>query len=178
MNVVGMINDRLNAPFTGPLLSDMTATADGAGEGRRHLTAKEIQDMESILRAGMVGYAYLYPHGEEFPQVYVFSMTPENIANFIGQHRADCSEMTLTDRMDMVLLNTYGEFIDKCPDRQLLQAVLQHLVPIQCGEAEPKDVVSVTRDTYDLYDDLLEEVRTSMTSEDLKQVMPLSEPMM
>ena len=80
MNVAGMINDRLNAPFTGPLLSDMTATADGAGEGRSHLTAKEIQDMESILRDGMVGYAYLYPHGEEFPQVYVFSMTPENIA--------------------------------------------------------------------------------------------------
>lgn len=169
MNVAGMINDRLNAPFTGPLLSDMTATADGAGEGRSHLTAKEIQDMESILRDGMVGYAYLYPHGEEFPQVYVFSMTPENIANFIGQHRADCSEMTLTDRMDMTVLSTYGEFIDKCPDRQLLQEVLQHLVPIQCGEAEPKEVVSVSRDTYDLYDDLLEEARKGLTPEDLKQ---------
>ena len=57
MNVAGMINDRLNAPFTGPLLSDMTATADGAGEGRSHLTAKEIQNLESILRDGMVGYA-------------------------------------------------------------------------------------------------------------------------
>lgn len=169
MNVAGMVSDGLNAPFTGPLLSDMTATANGVGEGWSHLTAKEIQDMESILRAGMVGYAYLYPHGEEIPKVYVFCMTPENIANFIGQHRADCSEMTLTDRLDMTVLTTYGEFIDKCPNQKLLREVLQHLIPIQMGEAVPKEVTSVTMDTYDLYDDLLEVVRTGLTPEDLKQ---------
>lgn len=169
MNVAGMVSDGLNAPVTGPLLSDMTATANGVGEGRNHLMAQEIQDMESILRAGMVGYAYLYPHGEEIPKVHVFCMTPENIANFIGQHRADCSEMTLTDRMDMTILTTFGEFIDKCPNQELLREVLQHLVPIQMGEAVPKEVTSVTMDTYDLYDDLLEEVRTGLTPEDLKQ---------
>ena len=169
MNVAGMVSDGLNAPFTGPLLSDMTATANGVGEGRSHLTEKEIQDMELILREGMVGYAYLYPHGEEIPKVYVFCMTPENIANFIGQHRADCSEMTLTDRLDMTVLTTYGEFIDKCPNQELLRQVLQHLMPIQMGEAVPKEVTSVTMDTYDLYDDLLEEVLTGMTPEDLKQ---------
>lgn len=169
MNVAGMVSDGLNAPFTGPLLSDMTATANGVGEGRSHLTEKEIQDMELILRAGMVGYAYLYPHGEEIPKVYVFCMTPENIANFIGQHRADCSEMTLTDRLDMTVLTTYGEFIDKCPNQELLREVLQHLMPIQMGEAVPKEVTAVTMDTYDLYDDLLEEVLTGMTPEDLKQ---------
>ena len=165
MNVAGMINDRLNAPFTGPLLSDMTATADGAGEGRSHLTAKEIQDMESILRDGMVGYAYLYPHGEEFPQVYVFSMTPENIANFIGQHQADCSEMTLTDQMDITILTTFGGFIDKCPDREMLQNVLQHLVPIQMGESSPKDVPAVSMDTMDLYNEILEQTQSEMRME-------------
>lgn len=165
MNVAGMINDRLNAPFTGPLLSDMTATADGAGEGRSHLTAKEIQDMESILRDGMVGYAYLYPHGEEFPQVYVFSMTPENIANFIGQHGMNYSEMTLTDRMDMTILTTCGGFIDKCPDRELLPNVLQYLIPIQMGEVKPKKVATVTMDTYDLYYEMLETAQISMKME-------------
>ena len=165
MNVAGMINDRLNAPVTGPLLSDMTATADGAGEGRSHLTAKEIQDMESILRDGMVGYAYLYPHGEEFPQVYVFSMTPENIANFIGQHGMNYSEMTLTDRMDMTILTTCGGFIDKCPDRELLPNVLQHLIPIQMGEVKPKKVATVTMDTYDLYYEMLETAQISMKME-------------
>ena len=137
MNVAGMVSDGLNAPFTGPLLSDMTATANGVGEGRSHLTEKEIQDMESILRAGMVGYAYLYPHGEEIPKVYVFCMTPENIANFIGQHRADCSEMTLTDRLDMKVLSTHGEFIEQCPNQVLIAVVLLHLVPKRKGDEVP-----------------------------------------
>lgn len=165
MNVPGMINDGLNAPFTGPLLSDMTATENGVGEGRSHLTAKEIQDMELILRTGMVGYAYLYPHGEKIPKVYVFSMTPENIANFIGRHRADCPEMTLTDRLDMMVLTTYGEFIDMCPNQELLREVLQHLMPIQMGEAVPKDVISVTRDVYSLYDEMLEAAHMDMKME-------------
>ena len=178
MNDAGMINDRLNAPFTGPLLSDMTATADGAGEGRSHLTAKEIQDMESILRDGMVGYAYLYPHGEEFPQVYVFSMTPENIGNFIGKHGANCHKIVMTDRLDMLILDTYCCLIDQCRDKQLLRDVMQHLMPIQFRQAETKEFPMVSYETYDRYDKALEEVRTSMTPEDLKQVMPLSEPMM
>ena len=55
MNVAGMINDRLNAPFTGPLLSDMTATASGVKSGYYQLTAKEMQDMELILCTGAVG---------------------------------------------------------------------------------------------------------------------------
>ena len=89
--LVSAMQDRLNAPFTGPLLSDLTSIEDGVGDGQNRLTAKDVQDMEAILRAGMIGYAYVYPHGGEIPDVYVFSMTPENIANFIGQHQADCS---------------------------------------------------------------------------------------
>ena len=168
MNVPGMVRDSLNAPLTGPLLSDMTATAGGVGMGQSHLTEKQIQSMESILRTGNVGYAYVYPYGNKIPQVFVLNMMPENIANFIGQHRADCSQITMTDRMDMPVLTTYGEFIDKCPDRQLLQSVLQHLVPIQCGAAEPEEVVYVTKDAYDLYDALLEEAQMKAPSEDMK----------
>lgn len=169
MNVPGMVNDGLNAPFTGPLLSDMTATENGVKAGQCQLTEKEIQDMETILRTGAVGYAYVYPLDGDLPQTYVFSMSPENMANFIGTHGNNCRQIVITDRMDMLLLNTFGGFIDKCQDKQLLHDVLQHLVPIQFGEADTKQVVSVTRDTYDRYDDLLEEVRTGLTPEDLKQ---------
>lgn len=159
------MQDRLNAPFTGPLLSDLTSIEDGVGDGQNCLTSKDIRNMESILRAGMVGYAYLYPHGEEIPRVYVFSMTPENIANFIGQHQADCSEMTLTDQMDITILTTFGGFIDKCPDREMLQNVLQHLVPIQLGETSPKDVPAVSMDTMDLYNEILEQTQSEMRME-------------
>ena len=169
MNVPGMVSDGLNAPFTGPLLSDMTATADGVGVGQSHLTAQEIRDMESILRTGVVGYAYVYPLDGESPKVSVFNMTPKNMANFIGTHGSHCRQIVMTDRLDMLLLNTIGEFIDTCPDKQLLKSVLEHLVPIQFGEVAAKEVTFVTWGTYDRYDTVLEEVRKGLSIEDLKQ---------
>lgn len=164
-DLFSVIQERLTVPFTGPLLSDLIAVEDGVEDGQDCLTSKDIQDMESILQAGMVGYAYLYPHGAEIPKVYVFSMTPENIANFIGQHGMNYSEMTLTDRMDMTILTTCGGFIDKCPDRELLPNVLQYLIPIQMGEVKPKKVATVTMDTYDLYYEMLETAQFSMKME-------------
>ena len=149
----------------------MPAFATGAGNVSGAITDTwnaaqgQIKDMEAILRAGMIGYAYVYPHGEEIPKVYVFSMTPENIANFIGHHQADCSEMTLTDQMDITILTTFGGFIDKCPDRNLLQNVLKHLVPIQTGQTMAKEVPTVSMDTMELYSEMLEQVQSEMRME-------------
>ena len=44
------MQDRLNAPFTGPLLSDLITVEDGVEDGQDCLTSKDIQDMESILQ--------------------------------------------------------------------------------------------------------------------------------
>lgn len=157
--------DNRNSTFTGPLLSDLTDTADGVGKGEYCLTQEQVQNVEAILRSGNVGYAYLYPQGREIPEVFVFSLTPENIANFIGQQMGQDVEMTLTDQLDLTVLTTFGGFIDKCPDRNLLQNVLQHLVPIQMGEATPKDVPTVSMDTMELYSEMLEQVQSEMRME-------------
>ena len=159
------VKDYLDATFTGPLLSDLTATADGVGKGECRLTQEQVQNVESILRSGNVGYAYLYPQGREIPQVFVFSLTPENIANFIGQQMGQDVEITMTDQLDLTVLTTFGGFIDKCPDRGVLQSVLQYLVPIQMGEAAPKDVPTVSMDTMDLYSEMLEMARSEMRME-------------
>ena len=169
MNVPGVVNDGLNAPFTGPLLSDMTATENGVTVGQHQLSATEIQDMEMILRTGKVGYAYVYPIGGEPPQTYVFSMTPENMGNFIGKHGANCHKIVMTDRLDMLILDTYCCLIDQCRDKQLLRDVMQHLMPIQFRQTEPKEFPMVSYETYDLYDRVLEDVRNGLTPEDLKQ---------
>lgn len=157
--------DNLNSTFNGPLLSDLSVTAEGVGKGEYRLTQEQVQNVESILRSGNVGYAYLYPQGREIPQVFVFSLTPENIANFIGQQMGRDTEMTLTDQLDVMVLTTFGGFIDKCPDRTLLQSVLQHLVPIQMGEAAPKDVPTVSMDTMDLYSEMLKMAHSEMRME-------------
>ena len=178
MNVPGVVSDGLNAPFTGPLLSDMTATENGVTVGQHQLSATEIQDMEMILRTGKVGYAYVYPIGGEPPQTYVFSMTPENMGNFIGKHGANCHKIVMTDRLDMLILDTYCCLIDQCRDKQLLRDVMQHLMPIQFRQAEPKEFPMVSYETYDRYDRVLEDVRKGLTPEELKQVVSLSELMM
>ena len=157
--------DNRNSTFHGPLLSDLTATADGVGKGEYRLTQEEIQHVESILQNGDVGYAYTYPQGREIPEAFVFSLTPENIANFIGQRMGQDVEMTLTDQLDVTVLTTFGGFIDKCPDREMLQNVLQHLVPIQMGESSPKDVPAVSMDTMDLYNEILEQTQSEMRME-------------
>lgn len=160
-----LIREELNAPETGPLLSDLMSPGEEIRQGETSLTEKNIQMVETILRSGRVGYAYLYSHGREIPEVFVFSQTPENIANFIGQQMGQDSEMTLTDRLDVTVLTTFGGFIDKRPDKELLRNVLQHLGPIQMGEVEPKEVVAVSMDTYDLYDEMLEAAQISMKME-------------
>ena len=157
--------DKINTAFTGPLLSELTATTDGVRKGECGLTREQVQNVESILRSGNVGYAYLYPQGREIPEVFVLSMTPENIANFIGQRMGQDVEITMTDQLDLTVLTTFGGFIDKCPDRSLLQSVLQHLVPIQMGAAAPKDVPTVSMDTLELYSEMLEQVQSGMRME-------------
>jgi hypothetical protein len=157
--------DNRNSTFHGPLLSDLTVTADGVGKGEYRLTQEQVQNVESILRSGNVGYAYLYPQGREIPEVVVFSLTPENIANFIGQRMGQDTEMTLTDQLDVTVLTTFGGFIDKCPDRGMLQNVLQHLVPIQMGQTRVKEVPTVSMDTMELYSEMLEQAQSEMRME-------------
>lgn len=157
--------DNRNSTFHGPLLSDLTVTADGVGKGEYRLTQEQVQNVESILRSGNVGYAYLYPQGREIPEVMVFSQTPDNIANFIGQRMGQDVEITMTDQLDLTVLTTFGGFIDKCPDRNLLQDVLQHLVPLQMGEATSKDVPTVSMDTMELYSEMLEMAQSEMKME-------------
>lgn len=70
---------------------------------------------EEILGKDHAGYAYIYPYNGD-RQEYVFDMTPENIANFLGTHQFDAGKIILTDMIDRPILNTIGGFIDQCPD--------------------------------------------------------------
>lgn len=53
-------------------------------------------------------------------------------------------EIIVTDTVDRKILNTIGEFIDRCPNQELLQQILPHLVPIQMGETEPQEIPVAT----------------------------------
>lgn len=84
---------------------------------------------EEILGKSHAGYAYIYPF-DGSRQEYVFDMTPEHIANFLGAHQFDAEKIILTDMLDRLILNTIGGFIDQCPDRELCRQIIPLLAPI------------------------------------------------
>lgn len=109
------------------------------------------EKVEQILDQGNVGYAYFYPSNGTEVKVFVFNMTPENIANFLGSHYLDASKMILTDQADRLILDTFGGFINCCPDQDLCAKVVKELAPIQMGDTEVEEILMITRDEYDEY---------------------------
>lgn len=121
------------------------------------ISTKEKEAVEQVMEGYRVGYAYLYPIEGIDRQEYVFDMTPENIASFIGSHPHDAQKMVLTDMVDRLILDTAGGFINNCPNQELCRQILPILAPIQMGETEPKEFPIVTRELYDKYCQLEEE---------------------
>jgi hypothetical protein len=98
----------------------------------------EKEKLEELLGKDLIhGFVYGYDGG---CKSYYFENTPSNIANFIMLHKENTDKMTLTDMVDRLVLNTFGEFIDRCPDQELLQKVLNDLVPMQLCEKEPTNI--------------------------------------
>ena len=108
---------------------------------------QEVYDMvERIMDTEMMGYAYLYPRGEEIRKEYLISTTLENLVNFIGHHLGDAVKIVITDMMDRLILDTVGGFLDTCPDQELCLKLIGQLAPIQMGEKEPGEVLAVDRE--------------------------------
>lgn len=93
----------------------------------------------------IAGYVYSY-NGER--QTFYFEKSPENIANFIMLHQDNTDHIVLTDIADRLILNTFGEFINRCPDQAYLQEVLKKLVPLQMGEKVPTAILTASEEEY------------------------------
>lgn len=92
---------------------------------------------ELLSKELIIGYVYGYD-GDR--QCYYFEKSPSNIANFIMLHKENANKMIFTDLTDKLVLNTFGEFINRCPDQELLQEILKDLVPMQMGDKEPVSI--------------------------------------
>lgn len=119
---------------------------DGYGyEERRYETGRE------GLGYGAGWLAFLYPSGSGARKEYMISTTPENLANFLGSHFMDAEKMIVTDMCDRLILDTFGGFINNCPDQKLCGEIVAKLAPIQMGEAEAGEVIMVDRDVADAF---------------------------
>jgi len=103
----------------------------------------QLLDKENLVR----GYVYPYDGSR---QEYLFENTPFHIANFIMLHQ-EAREIILTDVLDRKILNTFGHFIDRCPDQKLLPQILEHLIPLQTCEKEPQKIPVATMEEADAF---------------------------
>jgi hypothetical protein len=93
---------------------------------------------ELLKKDLVVGYVYRFD-GER--QEYYFEKSPSNIASFIMLKKEHADKIVLTDTLDRLILNTFGEFINRCPDQKLRQEITNELVPMQLGEKEPVSIL-------------------------------------
>ena len=111
---------------------------------------QEPQTIEELLESENMAMGYVY-YGDQCTE-YMFHNTPENIAYFLGS-RPTATKMVVTDALDRLILDTVGNFIDRCPDQELLEEIKKTLIPIQTGEAEAKPLFCPTMDEVDEYCD-------------------------
>ena len=122
---------------------------------------KEEEEMlERIFDTETIGYACLYPAGVGMKQESVIAATPENLANYIGSHFFDAEKIVVTDMCGRLILDTYGGFINQCPDQNLCREINSHLVPVQMGEKSAGEVLSVDRKAAEEYFALEDEAVT------------------
>lgn len=96
---------------------------------------------ELLKKDLVVGYVYGFD-GER--QEYYFEKSPSNIASFIMLKKEHADKIVLTDTLDRLILNTFGEFINRCPDQKLLREITKELVPMQMSEKEPADILIIS----------------------------------
>ena len=111
--------------------------------GKQEMKKEDTEMMLRIFETERAGYAYLYPSdGGERKEDYI-STTAENIANYIGSHMFEAEKIVITD--------ICGYFINSCPNLEFCKEIHPFLIPIQMGEKDAGEVLSVSRDVSEQY---------------------------
>lgn len=105
-------------------------------------------ELYELMEGGNLGYACVYKQGDQGMHTdYMFKMTAENIANFIGKNAYAADKIIMTDMCDSLICESiYGAFLMKCPDQNLCREIIPHLAHIQMGEVVPKEFPMATKE--------------------------------
>lgn len=79
----------------------------------------------------VIGYVL---KNDKYDRKYYFEATATRIAKFIVQFGLKADQIIITDMMDDFILNTSGYFIDQIENKELLELILDELIPLQKGE--------------------------------------------
>ena len=106
---------------------------------KNHPVRNEHVDM---LTAVIPQKAFDFPYVNAYQKSICEQIYPsaENIASYIAQ-KGLYGDITITDPLDRHLLDTYGQYLNKCSDKEFMEEhLLPVLVPMQTGTATPPPI--------------------------------------
>lgn len=115
------------------------------------MTAEDRKMISDIFDSESMGYAYVHPLNGGSRRGYMISLSPENIANFIGKYGGNAEKIIITDVADRMVVNTNNVFLDTCLNQKLCKEIIGYLAPIQRGETEARVTLAVDREVADEY---------------------------
>lgn len=119
------------------------------------------QEQNSSLPSHVVrGYVYDYQGNAES---FWFENSAKNMADFIMLHPY-CREVVITDAVDQFILQTRGNFLDRCADMDVRNEVVRELIPMQMGEL---DTESLSLKVWD--NDMNEHILQTGMEEDIER---------
>lgn len=122
------------------------------------MTKDEIDQVLNAMDGFYVGYATVSSLKGIRTQQYVFNMTPENIAGFLYTWKDRAGQILLTDMLDRPLLKMENGCIIQCKTKELKEQVVSLLDDIRTGRIPPAKFPMVTRELFDAYIDMEEEM--------------------
>ena len=105
-------------------------------------------ELYELMEDGNLAYACVFRREDQGMHTdYMFKMTAENIANFIGKNAYTEVKIIMIDMCDnLICESVFGGFLMNCPDQNLCREIIPHLAQIQMGEAEPKEFPVAARE--------------------------------
>lgn len=82
-----------------------------------------------------------------YSEKIILDSNPQNIANFISRISPICRGLIVND-LDLPVISTFGNLIDRCEDKEYLEEILKYLLPMQYGEVDPFEIPL----QYELYE--------------------------
>ena len=115
------------------------------------MKSEDEQMIQRIMDTDTMGYACVYDSASGKREEYLVALTTEKLANFIGEKGGKARQIIVTDVLDRLVADSRKGTLDNCPDQRLCRKINQFLAPIQRGEKETGEILTVSRDAADEY---------------------------
>jgi hypothetical protein len=117
---------------------------------RGYMKSEDEQMLQRIMDIDTMGYACIYDSSGKREE-YLIALTAENLANLIGGKGGEARQISVTDVLDRLMVDSRMETLGSCLAQRLCRKINQFLASIQRGEEEAGEILAVCRDATDEY---------------------------